>query len=149
MCGNGRSSWGWRTGRYSFRKATDGVRKGRGIGRGAARNRAGGIDGAGVCAETEDRVGAGARGDIRSAKLPMGSGRAGGLVEERPETELAESTVREYVRKRKIELGLAHGEIFVPQSYRWGQEGQVDWYEAYAEIDGEQQKVYVFCLRSM
>jgi transposase len=71
------------------------------------------------------------------------------LKVERPELDVAESTVREYVRKRKIELGLEHGEVFVPQSYRWGQEGQVDWYEAYAEIDGEQQKVYVFCLRSM
>jgi hypothetical protein len=71
------------------------------------------------------------------------------LKEERPEVDVAESTVREYVRKRKIELGLEQGEVFVPQSYRWGQEGQVDWYEAYAEIDGEQQKVYVFCLRSM
>src|SRR6266508_954569 len=46
------------------------------------------------------------------------------LKEERPEVDVAESTVREYVRKRKIELGLEHGEVFVPQSYRWGQEGQ-------------------------
>src|SRR5439155_27002857 len=71
------------------------------------------------------------------------------LKEERREVYVAESTVREYVRKRKIALGLEHGELFDPQSYRWGQEGQVDWYEAYAEVDGEQQKVYVFCLRSM
>ena len=41
------------------------------------------------------------------------------------------------------------GELFIPQTYQWGQEGQVDWYEAYAEIDGERQKVYVFCMRSM
>jgi len=71
------------------------------------------------------------------------------LKAERPEATVGESTVREYVRKRKIELGLEHGEVFVPQSYYWGQEGQVDWYEAYAEIDGEQVKAYVFCLRSM
>jgi transposase len=71
------------------------------------------------------------------------------MKEERPEADVAESTVRAYVQKRKVELGLEHGEVFVPQSYGWGQEGQVDWYEAYAEIDGEQQKVYVFCLRSM
>jgi len=68
---------------------------------------------------------------------------------ERSEVDVGESTVREYVRKRKIELGLEHGEVFVPQTYRWGQEGQVDWYEAYAEVDGEQVKAYVFCLRSM
>jgi len=71
------------------------------------------------------------------------------LKQEHPGADVAESTVREYVRKRKIELGLQHGEVFVPQSYRWGQEGQVDWYEAWAEIDGEEQKVYVFCMRSM
>ena len=41
------------------------------------------------------------------------------------------------------------GEIFVPQSYRWGQEGQVDGYEAYADMEGERQKGYLFCLRSM
>jgi transposase len=71
------------------------------------------------------------------------------LRAERPEWEVAESTVRQYVRKRKIELGLAGGEVFVPQTYQWGQEGQVDWYEAYAEIDGEERKVYAFCMRSM
>ena len=27
--------------------------------------------------------------------------------------------------------------------------GQVDWYEAWVDIDGERQKVYVFCMRSM
>jgi len=71
------------------------------------------------------------------------------LKAEHPEVNVAESTVRQYVRKRKIELGLAHGEVFIPQRYQWGQEGQVDWYEAHAEIDGEDQKVNVFCLRSM
>ena len=46
------------------------------------------------------------------------------LKAERPEADVGESTVREYVRKRKIELGLEHGEIFVPQTYHWGQEGR-------------------------
>ena len=71
------------------------------------------------------------------------------LKSERPEADVGESTVREYVRQRKIELGLEHGEVFVPQTYHWGQEGQVDWYEAWAEIDGERVKANVFCLRSM
>ena len=53
------------------------------------------------------------------------------------------------MHRRKIELGLVRGEIFVPQSYRWGQEGQVDGYEAYADMEGERQKGYLFCLRSM
>ena len=71
------------------------------------------------------------------------------LKAECPEVDVAESTVRQYVRQRKIELGLGQGEVFIPQTYQWGQEGQVDWYEARAEIDGEDQKVNVFCLRSM
>src|SRR5579871_3275539 len=56
------------------------------------------------------------------------------LRAERPECEVAESSVRRYVGRRKHELGLAVGETFVPQSYDWGQEGQVDWYEAEAEL---------------
>ena len=52
------------------------------------------------------------------------------LKQEQPAADVAESTVREYVRKRKMELGLQRSELFIPQSYRWGQEGQVDWYEA-------------------
>ncbi len=39
-----------------------------------------------------------------------------------PEVEVAECTVRQYVRKRKRELGLEGGETFMPQSYHWGQE---------------------------
>jgi transposase len=68
---------------------------------------------------------------------------------EHPGVEIAESTVRRYVRARKQEMGMGGGEVYVPQSYRWGQEGQVDWYEAVAEIDGEEQKAYLFCMRSM
>ena len=71
------------------------------------------------------------------------------LKAEHPEVDVAESTVRRYVRFRKQELGLGQAEVFIPQSYRWGQEGQVDWWEAWAEIDGEEQKVYLFCMRSM
>jgi transposase len=71
------------------------------------------------------------------------------LRAEMPEVSVAQSTIRRYVRQRKIELGLLHAETFVPQSYRFGQEAQVDWYEAYADIDGERQKVFLFCLRSM
>jgi hypothetical protein len=50
------------------------------------------------------------------------------LRDEHPEFPVAEVTVRQYVRKRKQELG---GRVaFVPQSYDWGQEAQVDWFEA-------------------
>lgn len=71
------------------------------------------------------------------------------LRQEMPEIEVAECTVRRYVRQRKRELGLKGGETFVPQSYRWGQEAQVDWYEVFADLSGERQKVFVFCMRSM
>jgi transposase len=71
------------------------------------------------------------------------------LRKEMPELEIAESTVRCYVGERKRELGLKSSEIFVLQSYRWGQEAQVDWYEAWAELGGERRKVFVFCMRSM
>ena len=60
-----------------------------------------------------------------------------------------ERTVREYVERRRRELGLAVHETFVPQSYDWGVEAQVDWYEAYADLDGERVKLYVFSMRSM
>jgi len=46
-------------------------------------------------------------------------------------------------------MGLKCGETFVPQSYRWAQEAQVDWYEAWAELGGERQKLFVFCMRAM
>ena len=40
-------------------------------------------------------------------------------------------------------------EVFVPQSYQFGGEAQVDWYEIWAEFDGQPRKVYIFCMRSM
>jgi len=40
--------------------------------------------------------------------------------------EAGESTVRQYVRERKTAMGLLGRETFVPQSYTWGGEGQVD-----------------------
>ena len=71
------------------------------------------------------------------------------LRREMPEAAVAESTVRQYVRARKAAMGLLGRETFVPQSYQWGDEAQVDWYEGWAEFDGEERKTYVFCLRSM
>lgn len=68
---------------------------------------------------------------------------------EKPEIEVAETTVRKYVREKKVKIGLVHRETFIPQSYSWGQEGQVDWYEMAAELGGERQTVQMFCLRSM
>ncbi len=68
---------------------------------------------------------------------------------ERPECLVSESSVRRYVGQRKHAMGLARRETFVPQSYAWGQEAQVDWYEAEAELEGERVVLQVFCVRSM
>lgn len=71
------------------------------------------------------------------------------IRQEVPGCTAAERTVRQYVAQRKEVLGLARRETFVPQSYDWGVEAQVDWYEAYADLDGERVKLQVFSLRSM
>src|SRR5215216_3343278 len=63
------------------------------------------------------------------------------LRQEHTEHPIAESTVRRYVRKRKAALGLLTRETFVPQSYAWGSEAQVDWYEAYADLGDERVKL--------
>jgi transposase len=65
---------------------------------------------------------------------------------ELPEHQVAEVTVRSYVQERKRELGWSMRATCVPQSYA---PGQVDWYEAWAELNGEQVKLQVFSLRSM
>lgn len=71
------------------------------------------------------------------------------LQQELPACTAAESTVREYVRDRKHALGLRGRVTCVPQSYAWGSEAQVDWYEAVADLDGARQTLQVFGLRSM
>ena len=71
------------------------------------------------------------------------------VIEEYPGHEIAEPTIRRYVGRRRRELGLKDAEVFVPQSYEWGGEGQVDWYEAHSRIGGREQKVYVLVVRSM
>ena len=68
---------------------------------------------------------------------------------EMPACLIAESTVREYVRKKKKDLGLTGVATCVPQSYGPGQEGQIDWYESWAELAGEPVKMQVFSMRSM
>lgn len=60
------------------------------------------------------------------------------LRRELPTVEVAESTVRSYVRQRKVDMGLAGHEIFVPQSYEFGGEAQVD----YSMKAGQSSMVY-------
>ncbi len=71
------------------------------------------------------------------------------LRQELPGFPVAESTVREYVREQKRALGLSGKVTCIPQSYAWGSESQVDWYEAVAELGGVRQPLQVFGLRSM
>lgn len=71
------------------------------------------------------------------------------LGKEMPDHKVSESSVRRYVSKRKVELGWTQRETCVPQSYDWGVEAQVDWYEAYADQGGERCKLQVFSMRSM
>ncbi len=61
----------------------------------------------------------------------------------------AASTVSAYVRGWKRAQGLRGQTVCVPQTYAWGQEAQVDWYEAVAVLDGVAVTRQVFCLRSM
>jgi transposase len=71
------------------------------------------------------------------------------ILTEFPGASVAESTVRNHVRARKRQMGLVLRETFVPQSYSLGQEAQVDWYEAWADLGGERTKLQVFVMRSM
>jgi transposase len=64
---------------------------------------------------------------------------------EMPECRICPRTVHD----RKLELGQIVHETFVPQSYEWGVEAQVDWYEAHADLSGQRTKVQVFSMRSM
>jgi transposase len=71
------------------------------------------------------------------------------LLTEFPGAAVAESTIRNHVRERRRTLGLLQRETFVPQSYGLGQEAQVDWYEAWADLGGERTLLQVFAMRSM
>ncbi len=71
------------------------------------------------------------------------------ILTEFPDAAVAESTVRNHVRERKRQMGLVSRETFVPQSYRMGQEAQVDWYEAWVDLGGERTKTQIFAMRSM
>ena len=89
----------------------------------------------------------------RSAPRKQRHNRASHLAADRERAAGAESgggeRFAEYVRERKRELGWATRATCVPQSYGPGQEGQVDWYEAWAELYGEQVLLQVFSMRSM
>jgi transposase len=62
--------------------------------------------------------------------------------------DVAETTVRDHVRKRRRELGLTVGEVFVPQVHAPGRTAEVDWGEAEVDLAGARTRVHLFFMRS-
>ena len=62
--------------------------------------------------------------------------------------EVAETTVRDHVRKRRRELGLVAREVFVPQIHAPGVTAEVDWGEADVDLAGARTRVHLFFMRS-
>ena len=62
--------------------------------------------------------------------------------------DVAEVTVRQYVRARKREMGWPVGEVFVPQVHAPGVEAEVDWGEALVVLGGVSVKVHLFVMRA-
>jgi transposase len=62
--------------------------------------------------------------------------------------DVAETTVRQYVRARKRAMGWAVGEVFVPQVHAPGMEGEVDWGEADVVLAGIVTTVHLFVMRA-
>jgi transposase len=69
------------------------------------------------------------------------------LVDERG-ADVAEVTVRQYVRLRKRELGWAVDEVFVPQVHAPGAQAEVDWGEALVVLGAVSVKVHLFVMRA-
>ncbi len=62
--------------------------------------------------------------------------------------DVAEVTVRQYVRRRKRELGWPLGEVFVPQVHAPGREAEVDWGQAEVVLGGVATRVHLFVMRA-
>lgn len=62
--------------------------------------------------------------------------------------EVAEVTVRQHVHKRRRELGLTAGQVFVPQVHAPARTAEVDWGEADVDLAGARTKVHLFHMRS-
>jgi transposase len=62
--------------------------------------------------------------------------------------EVAETTVRDHVRKRRRELGLTVGQVFVPQTHVAGRTAEVDWGQAQVQLAGSAVTVHFFVMRA-
>jgi len=60
---------------------------------------------------------------------------------------LSETTVSRYVGRRRLELGLMHVEVSVPQTHLPGAESEVDFGEFWATIAGSSVKLWMFVMR--
>lgn len=61
--------------------------------------------------------------------------------------QVSEVTVSRYVARRRVELGLIHREVAIPQTHLPGAEGEVDFGEFYATIGGVWVKCWMFVMR--
>jgi transposase len=62
--------------------------------------------------------------------------------------EVAETTVRQYVRSRKRQLGWPVADVFVPQDHEPGAWAEVDWGQAEVDLAGERERVHLFLMRA-
>lgn len=62
--------------------------------------------------------------------------------------DVAETTVRDHVRKRRRELGHAAGDVFVPQVNAPAVTAKVDWGQADVDLAGARVTVHLFFMRS-
>jgi transposase len=62
--------------------------------------------------------------------------------------DVAETTVRDYVRARKRAMGWPVGEVFVPQVHAPGAQAEVDWGEAQVDLAGVRTTVHLFFMRA-
>jgi transposase len=62
--------------------------------------------------------------------------------------DVAETTVRDHVRKRRRELGHAAGDVFVPQVNAPAITAEVDWGQADVDLAGARTTVHLFFMRS-
>ena len=62
--------------------------------------------------------------------------------------QVAETTVRDHVRKRRRELGHGASDVFVPQVNAPGVTAEVDWGEADVDLGGTRTRAHLFFMRS-
>jgi transposase len=62
--------------------------------------------------------------------------------------DVAETTVRDYVRARKRQMGWPAGEVFVPQVHAPGVGAEVDWGQAHVDLAGSRTEVHLFFMRA-